>query len=683
MYRYKLIIICTLASIFAACSAVETPPPHLLTPTSTKTESPASTATQPGPTGTPLPSATPEPKTLTICLGAEPDTLWLYGGQMLVKSTVLEAIYDGPIDTLGFDYQPVILEKLPSLEDNDAWIEAVSVEEGDWVVNNTGEPVQLELGEWVRPNDCNRADCAIEWNGEPLQLAQLSAEFTLKEGIKWSDGEPLTAYDSVFSYQTAMVCETQWGYCGQFGLASINLGLDASQRTARYEALDERTVRWVGMPGFLDPYYSLNFFIPLPEHQLHKLSLAELFEAEETNRKPMGWGPYVIESYIEADRIRLRKNPYYFRAEEGLPRYDELVFRFVGTDLDRNLNYIYEGECDFLDQEASWISETMPLPALVGLDAEGMISLHHSTGTVWEHLDFSLLHADYDDGYHIGVDRPDFFRDVRTRRAVAMCLDWERLFQEVPDLQLSKRLSTYLPPDHPLLKTGVDQYEFDLQGANALLTEVGWIDHDDDPETPRIAQGVPDVLDGTPLAFTYQTTTSQVRQDVAFVIEKSLVECGLQVSVEHIIPSELFADPPEGDLFSRRFDLAQFAWLTGVIPPCELFMTDNIPGDPAARNPDGTPRFPYGWKGQNNSGYSNPEFDQACRAARETLPDQPGYYEHHTLAQEIFARDLPVIPLFLRIKHTITRPDFCGHRMDPTVDSDTWNIEEYGFGGDC
>ena len=100
-------------------------------------------------------------------------------------------------------------------------------------------------------------------------------------------------------------------------------------------------------------------------------------------------------------------------------------------------------------------------------------------------------------------------------------------------------------------------------------------------------------------------------------------------------------------------------------------------------NPDGTPRFPQGWAGQNNSGYSSTEFDQACHEARAVLPGQSGYTENHKLAQEIFARDLPVIPLYQHIKYTITRPDFCNHWMDPTAGSDTWNIEEYDYGEGC
>jgi hypothetical protein len=57
-----------------------------------------------------------------------------------------------------------------------------------------------------------------------------------------------------------------------------------------------------------------------------------------------------------------------------------------------------------------------------------------------------------------------------------------------------------------------------------------------------------------------------------------------------------------------------------------------------------------------------------------------GHAENHRLAQRLFSQDLPVIPLFLTTRLTITRPDLCGYRNDPTADSDTWNIEEFDFG---
>ena len=188
---------------------------------------------------------------------------------------------------------------------------------------------------------------------------------------------------------------------------------------------------------------------------------------------------------------------------------------------------------------------------------------------------------------------------------------------------------------------------------------------------------------GTPLVFNYWTTTATQRKQVATILTESLAQCGIQLNVEYFPAAELFADPPDGLLFSRRFDMAEFAWLTGVKPPCDLFTAENIPGDPEALRPDGQPRFPKGWSGQNDTGYSNPEFDRACRTAQAALPGESGYVETNFKAQEIFAQDLPVIPLFLRLKVTASRADLCGYDMDPTARSDTWNIEGFDERVDC
>ncbi len=76
---------------------------------------------------TPVPTATPElPRTLTICLGEEPNTLYPLGGPNAAARSVLEAIYDGPMDVVGYNYQAVILQRIPSFAAGDAFIEAYS-----------------------------------------------------------------------------------------------------------------------------------------------------------------------------------------------------------------------------------------------------------------------------------------------------------------------------------------------------------------------------------------------------------------------------------------------------------------------------------------------------------------------------------------------------------------------------
>ncbi len=673
----NLVIILIGVLLFASCSLGDKEPP-----TQTRV---AGERTQPDPqatsTATILPTPTTPPRRLTICLGEEPETLYIYGGVSLAQSHILEAIYDGPIDMVGYQNHPVILEKLPNLADGDAVIEPVSVQAGDLVVNDAGQLVQLNLGEVVRPFGCSSSACAVAWDGGPLELAQLSAIFTLKQDLKWSDSKPLTAADSAFSYQIASQCQADFGHCGGLGLVTRN-GWETLPRTASYDALDERSVRWTGVPGFLDPAYQTNFFIPLPEHQLSQYDPQDLLTAHETTRQPLGWGPYVISSWMPGEHLSLRANPLYFRAQEAELKFDELLFRFIGRETGNNLETLISGGCDFLDQGASQAFMNGGIEDLIQLEGQGRLLAHFAAGPIWEHADFGIQPQSYDDGYQPGIDRPDFFRDVSVRQAFSLCMDRQKIVDEVLFAQSSVPIS-YLPEEHPLFNANLSRYEYDPAAGSQLLQGAGWVDHDGDPRTPRQALGVQGVVDGTPLVVTYTTSTAQQRQAASQILVDSLAECGVQLELLYGPGGDVYAPGPEGPVFGRRFDLAQFAWSTGNQPACDLWISRQIPGDPNLEDENGSALFPYGWGGANAAGFRESAYDLACDQALETLPGQPGYIENHQAVQTIFSEQLPVIPLYQHLKLAVTRPDMCGFSLDASAFSELWNIENYDYGEGC
>ncbi|MFU8771264.1 MAG: ABC transporter substrate-binding protein [Anaerolineales bacterium] len=631
------------------------------------------------PTQTPIPSPTPIPRKLNVCIGSEPDDLFIYSGRSLAKSHVMEAIYDGPIDTRGFDFQAVILEKLPDLSDGDAWIEPVQVFQGDWVVNDAGVLVQLIPGEVVRPYGCNQADCAIPWEGDHLEMAQLSVEFTILEGVNWSDGQPLSSSDSVFSFEIAQQCQIEGvGACGGNGLVLPNQR--TVDNTAAYIPMDDRGVRWVGVPGYLDPDYRANFFIPLPEHILGDLPVEQMFSASETTQMPIGWGAYTVSEWVAGEHIRLNANPHYFRAREGLPLFDELVYRFIGNEPESNLASLASGECDILDQEASQLVRLIEGERASLLQQQGEIVNHITSGSVWEQVAFGIQPRSYDGGYLLGIHRADFFGDPRTRQAIAMCMDRQKVVDEVFS-GTTLVADSYIPPAHPLFNPDIVRYGYNPQAGMALLEEVGWVDHDDNPETPRVARGVPNVINGTQLSLNYFTSSANQRQQAAVILVESLEECGVQIDL-HVLPaSEVYAEGPEGPVFGRQFDLAQLAWMTGHQPLCNLFTSDEVMGPPQETwKPAGSGRemeFLYGWGGQNLTGFSDVEYDAACYSALGTLPGQDGYLDAHYRVQEIFASQLPAIPLYLHTRMVLTRADLDGFILDATAASELWNIEEF------
>src|SRR5512146_441794 len=126
-----------------------------------KAPEPTVEATLPAPT----PAATAvAPRTLTICLGEEPNTLYPFASPNEAAQSVLAAIDDGPIDTISYDYQPVILQKMPTLADGDAQIMPADVKAGAKIVDADGKLTALTAGARVRPSSCRTDDCVITYD---------------------------------------------------------------------------------------------------------------------------------------------------------------------------------------------------------------------------------------------------------------------------------------------------------------------------------------------------------------------------------------------------------------------------------------------------------------------------------------------------------------------------------------
>jgi peptide/nickel transport system substrate-binding protein len=606
----------------------------------------------PMPTETSVPTPSPlPPRLMTICMGQEPASLFLYGDDSLAARNLRQAIYDGPFDIIDYQLSPVILGSIPSLATGDVLFEPVTVQAGSLIVDGSGELVNLAEGVSYWPAGCGEASCALTYSGqEPVQLDQQVVRFKLLSNILWSDGTPLSADDSAYSFEVAR---------DLYPRARAEL----IAYTSAYQAVDERSVEWRGVPGYKDAAYGANFFTPLPRHAWGGLSAEELLSAEISNRNPLGWGPYVIEEWTPGDHISLTRNSSYFRLVEGLPAFDKLVFRFV-PDADEALAALLAGECDYLDETVSLASNG---DQLVELQQAGKIALAVQTGSAWEHLDFSLAPVE-------AALKPALFAARETRQAIATCLDRQSMADGLP-FSSGEVPDSYVPSSHPLHNPGLKRYEFDPRAAAALFDAAGWVDNDSDPVTPRQSLGVPGVPDGTPFSFTLLTSDDEERLRAAQIIQESLAQCGVQVQINALGWETLLAPGPEGPVFGRNFDMAQFAWVTSITPPCFLYTTGEIPGP--------YPQYPKGWGGANASGYSNPDFDQACRMALSTLPDFPEYQAAHYQAQAIFVEDLPAIPLYLHAMLAAMRPDMCTVELDPSADSGLWNLEKFNYGPDC
>lgn len=592
-------------------------------------------------------NAEPEgPKQLIICQAQEPDTLYAYGGSMLAASHVQASLGYAYAFVTGadFDYQPVALEKMPTIDDG-AVIETVTVNPGDDIVF-----VDPTTGAIV--TDTTTLEEAVE-------LDQLIITYNIVEGLTWEDGTPVTAADYELSFQLYLDPNPP------------NPSRFNGERVAEYNVIDDTTIEVKVLPGYTPASFAPDFspenFPPFPAHVLGDVDPAEI-PSSEFARAPLSHGPYKVEEWVEGQYIRLAKNDSYWR--EGYPNFDEVIHKFI-PDTNQLLAQLISGECDIGTEDGMDMDQS---PFLLQAENEGILVANYKRGTVWEHIDFGMTSVDgryqffgplgytdlspldeTDPTSWVGTEAWDAAKNVR--KAFAHCIDRQRMIDEALYGQ-SDVISSFIPVNHPM-HPGDDvltTYEYDVEQGIALLEAAGWTDTDGDGFVDR---------NGIKFEVTINTTTgNRMREIITQVTQSNMQDCGVDVIIELLPSNEFFGDGPDGPLFGRVFDLGEFAWLTGVEPPVDLYYCDQWP---SADN---------GWAGQNNPGYCNPAYDEAGKQAQGSI-DREVQAPLFAEAQQIFSDELPVLPLFQRVSVSAHVPNLVNYAPNPTINSAMWNIWEW------
>ena len=583
-----------------------------------------------------LPTPTPSPKVLNVCLGYEPESLYIYNSASKASKVVMSAIYDGPIDFLNAKHEAVILSALPSFNDGSARFTPTEVKTGDLVVNTEGYLVSLKKGESIFPAGCTSPTCAIIYDGaSPIQMNQISALFKIKPSITWSDGEPLSSADSIFSFRVASDPATP-------------VSKRYVDHTFSYKAVDHLTIEWISRPGLVTDAFENYFWVPLPEHAWSALTAQQMLFDESVNRKPLSWGPYMVSQWVTGQRIQLIKNPFYFRANEGLPHYDILNFEITNPSNFESMRQLADMHCDI-------VSDTVLNTKILNSDnvenyGYQMVANEPNRLVM---LAFGIVPSSYDDSYYpYGGDRPDFFGDVRVRQALAHCIDRQSIADK---LLLSKAtvLKGYLRNGQAESKNAsIWPYPYDPTTAISLLEAAGWRDLDQNSETPIVHMGNARIPAGTPFSVSLLVSEGELMNDIAAEISDDLAACGIEARVEQKPTADLFLPGAEGEVFGRKFDLALLDWQTSGDFICEFFQSTEIPSSNNEWLGETT-------GGANFFGYVNSEFDRHCETYKKAGLDKTIKADAFQAMQQILMDELPFVPLFYFSEFTLISDNLC------------------------
>jgi peptide/nickel transport system substrate-binding protein len=628
------------AMMLVACGGASVPPATVLPP------SPSTVAQSATPTSGLSLIAPPTPdteKNLVICTPTEPTALF-WTQTDLAARTILDTVREPLIDQRDYGYRANLVERVPSFENGDAILRDVIIGEGNVFFDLLSQRPLILSRDLQQPFALYQRDgeplYVERWAGQELLTVQTVVRWRLMPGLQWQDGVPVTAYDSLYAFQLTL--DEAWQEPDP-----------RTARTATYTALDDRTLEWAGLPGYADATYFLNVWDPIPRHLYGDKSVSTILVSTEIKRRPWSYGPYMITAWNRGETLVLERNPYYVK---GTPPIARITFRFINNP-DEVLDLLVSGGCDIATQNSSYEKVYDRIENLV---RDERILKQDVPGAVFEHLDFNLQPApEYQGAAATLRDNTGglLFQNPKFRAAVALCIDRERLADENANGAAFVRYG-YMGQSH-LLYPGDGQitvHSFNPMAGRQFLEELGWRDTNNDLILDNGA--------GTSLQLRYSLRRDAKRVELASQIKDQLrLFCGIDIVMDYH-GAEFFDDGPIGVVFGRRYDLAEFGWMSTLEPPCYLYLTSQIPNE-----------F-NGWGASNNTGYSNADFDNACTRALSTL-DEDGKAAAHAEALAIFTRDLPSIPLFTRTVTVLYRPEVVGVDLDPTAASELWNIENF------
>lgn len=375
-------------------------------------------------------------------------------------------------------------------------------------------PLVYEPLVWAEPDDPARfvPRLAERWDASPDGLVYT---FTVRDGVRWHDGAPLTADDVLFTFDLVMDPK---GRSAHVRSAWANL--------TSWTRLDARTIRFT----FAKPYFlTLDAFAATPILPKHVFGGGDAF-ANAANRRPVGTGPFRFASWESGDkRLVLERNAAYWGERAHVER---VVFRFI-EDRTVSARVMARGEADVL------LTYT-PEQWLRAADDAAFVSKN------W-------LVRDYAEGgfTYIGWNeqRP-LFADRRVRAALARLVDRD---------YVERRLLKGLYADHAcaLYFAGPDcdpshkPPPYDPAGARRLLDEAGWSDHDGD--------GLRD-KDGVPLRFTFTYPNgSTLAEQVGILLRDELARSGIEVRLQRLEWATFLGRLRRGEL-----EATSLAWGGGV-----------------------------------------------------------------------------------------------------------------------
>jgi peptide/nickel transport system substrate-binding protein len=427
--------------------------------------------------------------------------------------------------------------------------------------------------------------------------------FYLRRDVLWHDGAPFTADD--VAYTVGVIQDP--AFLGTVSAVEL-------WREVTVEVVNDYTIRFVLPPEVIPfaPFLSYTTFSILPAHLLEGTPVAELPQA---TLYPIGTGRWRVTGLTGIDMV-LEPNPVW-EWDGQPPRLESLQLRFY-DDVAQAIQALNRNE-------VMGVGEVPPSNMPTVLTNDEVIP-YSSLASGYTALFFNL--------------RNPLFQRHDIREALLVGLDRQEVVNEVLQGQ-GVVANAFLMPTHWAYTEELPDYDYDLEEAQALLEQEGWVDSDGDGIRER---------EGQPVQFTILTIASEpILAEVVDEISRQYAELGIEATPQLVSTvTEL-----RNILETRDFDI--FVLSTP---------SNGLPADP-----DFYPLWhstQIAETGQNYTSFNTAETDILLMEGRASL-DQNERRAIYTEFQQVLATELPAFPLYYPITNYVVSAQVKDVQVGPSV----------------
>ena len=432
----------------------------------------------------------------------------------------------------------------------------------------------------------------------------LTWTFTLRDGLKWSDGSDLTAADFEYSFKrlaspdtAAPYAETVVGMIDGYQDAIGNPDADGNMTTdPDWDALNVHasedgktlTIQLSYPCSYFDKLAAFVATAPVQQATVEANGDAWCTEPDTFICN----GPYMITEWTPSERIVLSKNPYYVGGWDSSKIVSDTITLLLLEDSSASYAAYNSGEAQLVKDVP-----TDEIPSLTRAEDGGDFYLDEIMGT-----------------YYISLnDQEEPFTDVRVRKALSLAIDRDYVANTI--------MQGIYTPATALVGPGIvdnegyfmdnanggepyigDDYEANLEEAKQLMAEAGYPD----------GEGFPTI--------TYSANDAGYHIPVAEYLQQAWGELGITMNIDKVEWSSFIPMRRAGD-----YDISRNGWSMDYNDPSnmlELFTTNN---------------------GNKDGKYANPAFDQVIEDSR--VADKAAHFEKLHEAEDILMNDAACIPV--------------------------------------